>query len=240
MHLRASLPAAAATLAVAALAPAVADAATPTCAAKPHTVVHNSYGRAWVSGMGLYACTTVYGEKRTVRVGPWRGSTGKVRFDGVTVLWTVPLVRDGRRSDRVWAASAQSGRHWLAGTRLVFATGGQPAREGRVRKLILRDHAAAWITTAGDAVLALDDPQDAPTARGALPTAPVANHQVVLLGTWPGQSATLATTAALDEGDGDGDECGGVNPYTFTVQPAGATASLGVQWTGGWSRPFCG
>jgi hypothetical protein len=220
-------------LAAALIVPAGAAAAPAhrDCPARPGTLARTSMGRVWHAGPSLYGCTTVYGRRpHARRLGPWRGA-GAVRFDGVTAAWTVPLVRDGVRSDRVWAASAEDGRRWLSGTRLVPASAQGPAREGRVQRLLLRSQGAAWVTRAGEVVLALADPQ--------APLAP--SRQLVLVGRWTAPApATWAPTATLTTGEGDGDECGGVNPYTLTVRPDAAAPAVGATWTGGWSRPFCG
>lgn len=223
------------------IAPAAADAAPRDCPARAGTLARTSMGRVWHAGGSLYGCTTVYGRRpHTQRLGPWRGA-GPLRFDGVTAAWTVPLVRGGVRSDRVWAASAEDGRRWLSGTRLVPASSQGPAREGRVQRLLLRDRGAAWVTRAGEVVLALAAPQDAPMSLAQPPLALTASHQLLLLGRWPAPAAAaLAATAVLTEADGDGDECGGVNPYTLLVRPDPAAPAVGATWTGGWERPFCG
>jgi hypothetical protein len=233
----------AAALAPAALDAAPADAAPKArdCPGKRGTLKVTGLGRVWHQGHSLYGCTAVYGRRpHTQRLGPWAPGA-KVSWDGVSAAWTVPLRRGGVRSDRAWAASAEDGRRWLVGTRLVPRTADAPAREARVQSIRLRDESVAWVTQDGAVVLALHSPEDDPTPLGTLPAPLTADHGLLLLGTWTGiPAARLATTLALTEGDGDGDECGGSNPYTLTVRPDAGAPALGATWWGGWSRPFCG
>ena len=219
-----------------------AGAATPKpCPAKKGTLAKNGIGRVWHQGTSLYGCTTIYGKKpATKRLGPWKPGT-KVAWDGSTALWSVPLTRDGVVSDRMWAASAQDGRRWLTGTRLVPKSGEQPAREARVQKLVLRDEGAAWVTKDGAAVFALHSPESEPEAIGTPPAPLQATDELLLIGEFAGvPAADLAASMALTEEDGEGDECGGSNPYRFTVTPGPDAAPVGAAWQGGWSRPDCG
>src|SRR5690348_10062111 len=83
------------------LAPVAAHAAPkyPDCPAKRGTLAKDGLGRVWHTKATLYGCTTVYGRKpRTQRLGPWKAGT-KVAWDGARAAWSVPLVRDGVRSD---------------------------------------------------------------------------------------------------------------------------------------------
>jgi hypothetical protein len=210
-----------------------------SCPAKKGTLAHDGYGRVWHAGRSLYACTTVYGRApRSRRLGPYATGT-KVAWDGSSAAWTVPLTRDGVRSDRAWVASAQDGRRWLLGTRLIPATSSTPAAEARIRSLYVSGESAGWVTTDSSVVLAVHSPEDAPAAFGPLPTVPTADHKLVLVGRWPATSATaLAATVALGAFDGDGDECGGSESYRLTVAPD--ATRIGVSWLGGWERPFCG
>jgi hypothetical protein len=234
-----ALPALLATLA---LVPGAAQARTShDCPKRAGTLSVKPLGRAWHQAGSLYACTTVYGRApRLRRLGPWKPGTTVV-FDGVDAVWTVPLVRAGVRSDRVWAASAQTGRRWLSGTRLIPASAGAPAGEARVQRLLGRDEGAAWVTRSGQVVLALHAPESDPEAVGALPAPLQADRALLLIGTWPAAAPdALAASARLEELEGDGDECGGVNPYRLTVQPDAAGPRVGALWSGGWSRPDCG
>lgn len=226
--------------------PAVASAQSGDhCPARTGTVATDRLGNVWHKGGSLYACTVVYGTKpRAVRVGRWAPQT-RVDFDGVTVVWTTPLTRDGVRSDRVSAADVQAGRRWMTSRRLLPAGDGTPSREARIQRVIAAFAGVGWVTRSGDVVLALQQPVDAPVAVGALPAPPVARDDLTLVGTWtPPAGVTsakaLADTARIDIGDGEGDECGGTDPYTMTVVPDAAAPAVGVTWPGAWERGDCG
>lgn len=210
------------------------------CPKRPGSIAVKPLGRVWHQGGSLYACTTVYAKPpRARRVGPWKPGA-KVVFDGVNVVWTVPVVRDGVRSDRVWGATAQTGRRWLAGTRLIPPTADAPAAEARLQRLLVADQAAAWVTRTGEVVLAVKFPESDPEADGTLPAPLHADHSLVLVGRWTDEIVAMARSARLEELEGDGDECGGVNPYKLIVQPVSPGPIVGVTWMGGWSRPDCG
>jgi hypothetical protein len=229
-----------ATLALLVAAPQAAQA--NSCPAKKGTLAHDRLGRVWHSGHSLYACTTGYGRApRARRLGPWDSGT-KVAWDGSSAAWSVPLTRNGVRSDRGWVASAEDGKRWLLGTRLIPATTSTPAAEARVQRLFVFGESAGWVTQDGGVVLAVHSPQDAPAPFGTLPTAPTADHKLVLVGRWPStNAAALAATVQLGAFDGDGDECGGSERYRLTLAPdASTTTRAGVSWFGGWERPFCG
>jgi hypothetical protein len=238
------LAAAALLLVVAATRPAPAIAATPkakSCPAQRGTIAKRPLGRVWHRGTSLYACTVVYGRKpRTVRLGPWAPGA-RVVWDGVTAAWTVPLRRHGVRGDRAWAASAEDGMRWLAGTRLVPGSKTAPSRDGRISAIRLKGDGAAWVTTDGHVVLALHAPESPPEAVGTPPVPLRAFKQLLLIGQWPDVPvATLVGTLSLTVGDGEGDECGGSNPYTLTVRPDAAAAPVGATWWGAWQRTDCG
>jgi len=230
--------------AVALTVPTAAHAKTyANCPARSGTLAKDGFGRVWHTKATLYGCTTAYGRRpRTRRLGPWKPGT-KVAWDGTQAVWTVPLVRAGVRSDRLYAASAQDGGRWLVGTRALPATATAAAAEARVQRVFSYDVTAGWVTTGGAVVFAQESPEAAPEAIGTLPAAPSADHHLTLVGTWPGvRPATLAAGVRLDAEDGDGDECGGSAGYRLTLAPdvAAPTARVGVRWWGGWSRPFCG
>jgi hypothetical protein len=229
-------------LSLAFAAPATAASAPKSCPPHRGTIVKKSLGRVWHSGHSLYGCTVVYGQRpRSVRLGPWAPGS-KVAFDGVSAAWTTPLVRNGERSDRVWMATAQgSGKRWLGGSRLVPVAGDLPAHDARIQRILQVDQGAAWITRTGEVVLALASPAGDPTAIGIPQVTLAADHRLLLLGRWTGVSASkLAATAKLTEASGDGDECGGVNPYTLTMQPDPSAPAAGVTWDGYWERLNCG
>ena len=224
-----------------ATAPSPAAAASASCAPHRGTLALDAIGRVWHAGRGLYGCTTVDGIRpRARRLGPWAPGA-QVAFDGANVAWTVPLRRDGVRSDRAWNASAQDGSRWLAGVRLVPASAAAPAHEARVQSVLVRDHAAAWVTQSGDVVLALALPGDSdPDAVGALPGTLTPSHQLLLVGSWSQTGAlTLARSARLREGDNEGDNCELINPYTLTVRPDVSAAPVGATWTGDWIIEDC-
>ncbi|WP_027007117.1 hypothetical protein [Conexibacter woesei] len=223
-----ALLAAAALLAV----PAGASARAPTCPAKAGTLFHNSYGRAWHARGSLYSCTTVYGHKRVVRLGPWK-SGSKLAWEPTHAAWSVPAAR----GDRIWAGSTENGKRWLLGTRALGSS------EARVQRLFVYDSTAAWVTKAGAVVFALEQPQADPEAIGALPSAPAARSHLAVAGTFGALSPTdLGRTVRLDSANEDGDECGGAADYrvTFAPDPAAPSTRVGITWNGGWTRPFCG
>jgi len=223
------------------LVPAAAQAHAKPCPSKRGTLAHDAFGRVWHAGHSLYACTTVYGRApRARRLGPYAPGT-KVAWDGSSAAWSVPLVRHHVRSDRAWVASAEDGRRWLLGTRLLPATADTPAAEARVQRLLVFGESAGWVTRDGAIVLAVHAPEDAPQALGETSFAPRADHRLVLAGRWPSADpARLAAAVHLDAFGGEGDECGGSETYRLAVTFGGATSPIGVTWLGGWERPFCG
>jgi hypothetical protein len=75
-----------------------------------------------------------------------------------------------------------------------------------------------------------------PTLTGlALPFAPQGKRLVV--GHWPDVDiADLADSLELTIGsNGDGDECGGVDPYQATVRPVAGQPRVGAEWFNDWS-----
>lgn len=237
-------PLAACLLALGSLAmgsPATALAKSRNCPAHAGTLAVDTIGRIWHSGHSLYGCTTVYGHTpRARRLGPWAQGT-KVAWDGVDAAWTVPKTVNGVRSDRAWAANADNGKRWLSGTRLIPNGAGFPFSDARVQRLLINDQGAAWITQGSQVVLALHDPSSDPTPVGTLPLpGPLtAVKQLLLVGSFPVSAATLAASAKLEELDGDGDECGGVNPYKLTVQPTAGGPRVGAIWEGSWESTNC-
>ncbi|HEX6389995.1 MAG TPA: hypothetical protein VFZ89_11120, partial [Solirubrobacteraceae bacterium] len=222
------------------LAGAAPAGAAQSCPAKNGTLAKNSFGRVWHKGASLYACTTVYGHRpRARRMGPYKPQT-RVAFDGVNVAWTTPLTRDGVRSDRAWAGSADTGRRWMDGKRLIPASGDQPEREARIKRILVEDRGVAWLTRTGDVTMALQFPETDPQAIGTLPAPLKPDGQRLLVGSF-GETAVaqIAATLKLTEGDGEGDECGGVNPYRLTFQASGGGPVLGAEWWGGWVSTNC-
>jgi len=232
MRVASAIALAAAALALAGAAPA--SAKSDDCPARKGTLVKKPLGRVWHKGHSLFGCTVVFDTKpRARRLGPWAPQT-RVDFDGVEVVWTTPLVRNGVRSDRVWNASVQSGTRWASGARLV------PGREARIQRIMVADQGAAWVTRTGDVVLFVRLPNSDPVAVGGLPGPLVPDKSFLLVGTFTSiVPKALAATAKLAEGQGDGDECGGTNPYTLTVQPDPSAAPVGATWSGDWVRVDC-
>jgi len=232
MRAASAIALAAAALALAGAAPA--SAKSDDCPARKGTLVKKPLGRVWHKGHSLFGCTVVFDTKpRARRLGPWAPQT-RVDFDGVEVAWTMPLVRNGVRSDRAWNASVQSGTRWASGARLV------PGREARIQRIMVADQGAAWVTRTGDVVLFVRLPNSDPVAVGGLPGPLVPDKSFLLVGTFTSIAPkALAATAKLAEGEGDGDECGGTNPYTLTVQPDPSAPPVGATWSGDWVRVDC-
>lgn len=219
---------------------ATAAAASRECPARKGTLAADSMGQVWHQRDSLYACTTIYGHRpRARRIGKWAAGT-KVAFDGVNVVWTNPLVRNGVRSDRISAANADDGKRWTTGKLLVPAAGGSAEREARVERLWVRDRGAAWVTRTGEVGMALQDPQDAPKPLGALPGPVEPDGQRLLVGAFgEGSVPHLRGSLTLEELPGEGDECGAVNPYRLTFRPGPSDPEMGVEWSGGWTSTNC-
>src|ERR1700712_27389 len=219
-----------------------AAARSHTCATHSGTLAHDSTGRIWHAGHGLFGCTTVYDDPpRSVRLGPWAPFT-KVAFDGVDVVWTIRHHVEGFPVDRIWAANVDDPTTWMTGLRAVPAAPTTSGGEALVQKLMVVDQGIAWVTRTSSVVLAVRDPAgEDPALIGTLPTVIKPYGDRLLVGTWDTIPAeTLAATAKLQELDGDGDECGGVNPYKLTVQPVAPGPRIGVSWDGNWERARCG
>lgn len=225
-------------LAIALLAAPSAQAAKP-CPARANTLAKTNLGRVWHAKGSLYACTTVYGRKpNNKRLGPWK-TGGKVAWDGSDAVWSVPLTKNGKVvGDRVYAADAEDGSRWLLGARAGISA------EARTQRMFAWGTTGGWVTKDGSVVFAQRSPQQAPTAIGALPAAPVAAGKLVRVGQWTTATPTdLGRTVKIDvtPDSGDGDECGGAEEYRLTLVPDAATGErVGVAWWGSWERPFCG
>jgi hypothetical protein len=215
---------------LAASAGGASAAAPPKCPSKPGTLFHNSYGRAWHKKGSLYSCTTVYGHKRVVRLGPWK-TGGKLAWEPTHAVWSVP----GTNGDRIYAGSTEDGRRWLVGTRALGSA------EARVQRVFVSDTAAAWVTKKGSVVFGLEQPQADPEAIGTTVPKALPGGHLVLVGHWTLPSPTdLGRTIKLDSTEEDGDECGGAATYRLTLATDESEARVGVSWSGAWERPFCG
>jgi hypothetical protein len=222
------------------IAPGADAASSKTCPAKANTLAKTNAGRVWHAGGSLYACTTIYGRKpNQKRLGPWR-TGGKVAWNGSDAVWSVPRAKAGKVvGDRVYAGDAQDGSRWLLGARAGISA------EARTQRMFVYGTVGGWVTKDGSVVMAQRSPQDAPTAIGTLPAAPVAAGKLVLVGRFTGLTPTdLGRTVKLDvtPGSGDGDECGGAEEYRLTLAPDASAPEtrVGVAWWGSWQRPFCG
>lgn len=219
-------------------APATASPATGVakgdCPARKGTLAKDSISRIWHRGSSIYGCSTASGnEPQTFRLGPY--TTGaRVAFDGEYVAFTASRVRNGRRSDRVYAVNANDGSRWLIGRRLVPATATAPRREARIQTLQVRDTSVAWVTRAGDVVMAMQEPDGDPSPIGALPGPLEVDRKLLLVGRFPATgAAALARSMRFTERYGYGDACSGTNPYKLTVRPD-ARPRVGVHWAGSW------
>ncbi|WP_354698804.1 hypothetical protein DSM112329_04502 [Paraconexibacter sp. AEG42_29] len=236
-------------LAVAAAGSALAGAPSPaaaapkakSCPSQKGTIVKDGAGRVFHRGTRLYACTTVYGHAPKSRyMGPWSSNT-KVSFDGVNLAWTVRTTAAGKKTDRVWAGSADTGKRWMLGQKPNPGGADLAAREDTVARIVANDRGIAWVTKGGSVVGALQDPaEDKVAPIGSFATPPsVLQEKLVLVGSWPGATTQLASSLRLVETGGDGDECGGVNTYELTVRPEAAGEPVGVRWDGYWTSTNC-
>lgn len=207
----------------------------------------------------LYGCTAFYGEKpRSFRLGPWNKAS-KASFDGQTVVWTAR--KPGTKEDAVWVADASVGSTWLRGVRPT--TGKGSSADVKVERLVAAGEVAAWVTTRGTLVMAVSSPQDdaqaigasSPAATQTPATSPttgapqgllsplVAKGKRIVIGRWEAlASPAFADSLEVLVGDGEGDECGGVNPYDVTVEPLAGGARVGAEISAYWgsSSEVCG
>ena len=205
------------------LAPVAAEAA-PKCPAKRHTLAKKDGSVVWARHGTLYGCSTEDDLKPTPRaLGPWTG--GKLVFEGFQAAWTTT---DGDGTQRVWAAAivANAPNHaWLAGKRVVPASGDAPARDAEVQRLIEDGDALAYVTTDGDVVLAANGNGTPENHHGsivldpnpAFPTPPLPSHRQTLLGSYPtSDPASIADSMELTNDP----DCGGEVSYRFRFTPA--------------------
>lgn len=209
--------------------PAPAEAASTTCKPRAGTVYRDAKTRVFHERRTLFACTTLTasGRPTTSRMGPWTPG-GRAVGDGAYVAWATKTPR----GDRVWAGSVD-GRRFLSGARAVPASGPAPAREARVRRLLVTTYGAAWVTTASDVALAIGGlPTADPQPIGVLPAVPQPSGRTLLVGSWPETpAAALAAGAQLRHDFGETDDCGGSMWHVLTVAPD-AGGRVGAQWDG--------
>jgi hypothetical protein len=214
-----------------ALVPAVASAHDYHCRYHRGVLAGNEVGLVWHSGHSLYGCSVEYDEGvYTRRLGPWAPGT-MVKTDGANVVWTVPTTSGGISVDRMWGANIHDGSRWLTGTKPVPQGPGHPFLDARIYKLFQTGEQAAWITVGGDVVAATGGPGAEISAVGLPPSPLVWTKQLVLVGHFPTiDPHTLAAHAHLTEGDGETDDCGGSNPYTFTLETSASGPVFGATW----------
>ncbi len=217
-----------------------ASAATRSCPARAGTLAKDSSSRIWHQGDSLYACTTGYGvAPRSKRLGPYAPGT-RVALGGTNVAWTVRQTKEGRRTDRVWAADLFSGRRWMLAQKPNPGGVDKPSREVLIQRLALSGTALAWVTKGGDVVAALRDPVGPPTVIGTLPAPPVRQDKLFLIGSFADTPvAELGRSLKVTPGGGDGDECGGVEAIDFTVRPQAGGPVAGIRAEGGYASPVC-
>ncbi len=233
-HLPALLVLAFATLG---LFPPASGAFPRKCPARAHTVATDAgaYSRLWTANGALYGCIKYGGETpRGKRLGPWtRG--GAVDFTETTAVWTTTVTRRGRRSDRVWAADAYTGKRFLSGKLLVPATASTKEAEGRVQGVVAgTDGAAAWVTRSGEVGVALDRPygDGDPSLADGGEVRPDGNR--ALLGRFVSDPARLLASQKIEQDEGEGDECGGAYDVTFSV----ADPPVQLTWRSSYPGPF--
>ncbi len=202
-----------------------------------------SLGKVWHQGKSLYACTEAYANGPKIhRMGPYT-PYGKLSFDGYSLAWTVLMTKEGKRTDRVFAGDAYTGRRWMIAQKPNPAGATLAAREDRIQALRVYDTAVMWVTKGSAVVGALSGPQSEPEVIGTLPAPPVVQKHLTMIGTFPDvPAATLVASMKLadDPSKGDGDECGGVSQFLFTVKPGADADPAGISWYGGYERPDCG
>jgi hypothetical protein len=199
----------------------------------------------------LFGCTAFYGEgPKNFRLGPWaKGSTWA--FDGSTAAWVIKGA--GGNADRVYVGDASAKYTWLPGLSPVVGKGAKA--DGKVSKIVVSGEVAAWVTTKGTVVAAARGHDEEPETEGAELAAakpdpavspstglaqglvsPLAfNGKRFVLGRFEAAAGkALAASLKIAVGQGEGDECGGVNPYTVTVAPI-AGQRVGATWFTSWT-----
>lgn len=199
--------------------------------------------RVWHQGTSLYGCTTAF--RRTIRrLGPYRPGTTVAVTPWGHVAWTVPLLRDGVRSDRIWATTIDERQTWLAGKRLVPRRGSESEREGQILRVVVTDGpdagGAAWVTRAGDVAMATQVTNESPVPIGALPVALKPAGRRLLVGSF-GESAAahIASTLKIAVDDEYGDGCEGGRTYATRFSTAADGDEIGAAWRHFWLSDDC-
>lgn len=207
----------------------------PSCAKKKGEIKRTSGGVLWSVKGVLWGCTAFYGDPpETYRLGPW-SKASRYAFDGGTVAWTVPKTGKHGTEDAVWTAKVTNGAVGLRGVRPT--TGPGSSTDVRVARLVAKENATAWVTLRGTVVAALgaDETPEAVGASDGLATPFVQKGGRYVVGRWPDVAGTaFAKTLTIEVGDGEGDECGGTNPYSVTVRPVDGEPPVGLTAFVGW------
>lgn len=256
---------AAAALAVAAAGASAAPALAADCPKKAGELSRKSAGVIWQSKGSLYLCTAYYEKPPiTAKVGPWKKGTSHFAFDGNHVVWAVET---NFQEDRIYAANGPR-NVWIKGWRPV--TGLTGVIDQQVARLAVYGDVAAWVTKEGQVVQAADDAvrddieqigagtpgAAAPPTTGEWGGGDVAAYKQGLfspgdtkgrrriIGRWTEYAKNPAFIKSLkvsiDEGAGDGDECGGVNLYQVTVRPVPGQPRVGFASFVDWTSENCG
>ncbi|MDO9352539.1 MAG: hypothetical protein Q7T55_02525 [Solirubrobacteraceae bacterium] len=199
----------------------------------------------------LFGCTSFYGEgPKNYRLGPWaKGS--KWAFDGSTAAWVIK--GSGGKGDRIYVGDAAAKYTWLPGLAPVVGRGAKA--DGKVSRIVVTGDVAAWVTTKGtvaaaarsfeqdpetvgaELAAAKPDPAISPTtglAQG-LVSPPAFKGKRIVLGRFEAAAGKpLADSLKVVIGQGEGDECGGTNPYTVTAAPI-AGQRVGATWFTSWT-----
>jgi hypothetical protein len=197
----------------------------------------------------LWSCFRARGKPRVLRrLGPWSVDS-RVVVDHGQIAWTTRRLEDGLPVDGLSALDPRTGRRWLeADDAVPAADAATPAAPDRVLRLLVTDHAAAWVTANGTVAIALSKQREGSIVDGVVGLADrsVAPYRTGL--TWflhafgPAQAQAIADKLRFTV-DGDGDECDWESFAVLTTAVAGTNRSGPLEyayehWTG--SDPNCG
>lgn len=230
-----------------AVAAPAAHAAKPLCPSVKRALYRSAPNvTIWAERGSVYACWYRRSQSRPrvsrrVRLGAWRTGS-QLRYDAATTtaVWTLP----GAGGDRIWARTLGAGPALLAGVMARPAMNdGAAGQEGRVLRLVADAGVAAWVAwdkTSGvnSVYVAQLGAPEAVSASSGFPLAPVSSGRLTHMGDWPATSRSVAATlVVLDDGTGDGDECGGGSGFIVSVTPL-APATLTVAGTYSYGSNF--
>ena len=215
---------------------ALAFGASPASArCKSHAgMLASKFGNTiWHTGSTLYGCE---GQNAAsfpqVKLGRW--APGSIlRLDFSLVAWTLPGGSGSGRYDRINVTNIAIGStwtSWLHNKRAVPAHASSPAHDARVQRLTANEFGVAWVTTAGDVVMALDDPARRPQPIGDLTSTLKPQGRLLLVGSWRrGSADDLARSAKLTFKQAQS-ACSGSDQYSLTVVPPGGSHRVGARW----------